>query len=103
MKNIITILILILLTLTSCATVKIPVPTGGSKSDGIINLSYQYGSFEDPQVDWTKAKATAKNSCARWGYKAAEAFGGATSTCVNYSPQYGCNRTQVNIKYQCVD
>ncbi len=35
-----------ILVLAGCATQKIMVPTGGSRADGTVNLSYEYGMFE---------------------------------------------------------
>ena len=87
-------------TLTGCATTKTLLPINGSKADGTVTLAYEYGAFEDPQVDWNLAKTTARARCAAWGYKNAEAFGGAQNHCTAYS-EYGCVNTQVNVIYQC--
>lgn len=84
----------------SCTTIKIPQATGGSKSDGIIELSYQYGGFEKPDVQWDKALMTARQRCSAWGYGNAEAFGGTTSQC-QATNQYGCTQFLVTAKYQC--
>jgi len=95
------IFVIISLSLSSCAVVKIPQATGGSKADGIIELSYQYGGFEIQEVKWDKALITAQKRCRAWGYKNAEAFGGTTSQCQAYN-QYGCVRQFVTAKYQCL-
>lgn len=36
--------------LTGCAAPKNWAATGGSRADGTIKLSYEYGMFENPQV-----------------------------------------------------
>ena len=43
-----------------CAVTKIPVPTGGSRSDGTVQLSYEYGLFQVPKVDWNSAKGSSQ-------------------------------------------
>ena len=100
MKKII--FIIIALSLSSCAVVKIPQATGGSKSDGIVELSYQYGGFEKPEVKWGTALQKAVKRCEAWGYKDAEKFGGGISKCQNFN-QYGCNPWLVTLKYQSID
>ena len=42
-----------------CNRKKALVPTGGSRSDGTVRLSFEYGAFEKPHVDWDQATATA--------------------------------------------
>jgi YecR-like lipoprotein len=61
---------------SGCATVKTLEATGGSRSDGTVELSYEYGSLEAPQVQWEQGLVTARERCAAWGYSDAEAFGG---------------------------
>ena len=90
------------LLLVACATNKVLQATGGSKADGTVTLSYQYGGFEQPIVDWQQAQVNAHSRCQAWGYKNAESFGGSTSTCLAYNA-YGCLREQVNVTYQCTD
>lgn len=48
------------------------VPTGGSKSDGTVRMSYSYGMFESPVVDPQQGMNAAKARCAAWGYSGAE-------------------------------
>ncbi|WP_415583042.1 YecR family lipoprotein [Cupriavidus taiwanensis] len=86
--------------LTACASPKKLVATGGSRADGTVKMSYEYGLFETPQVNTLQGAATAKQRCAAWGYKEAEPFGGATKKCINSSSS-GCNRWMVTIEYQC--
>ncbi|EKM6441136.1 hypothetical protein PU783_004249 [Cronobacter sakazakii] len=96
--------LLILLTstliLSGCATKKQLVPTGGSKSDGTVRMSYSYGMFESPVVDPSQGMTSAKARCAAWGYSGAEPFGGFTSQCTQPSSS-GCMQTTVTIEYQC--
>jgi hypothetical protein len=85
---------------TGCAVQKQLVPTGGSRADGTIKMSYQYGAFEAPTVDYRQAADSARQRCSAWGYSGAEPFGGSTSVCVG-SYQGSCNTWQVTVEYQC--
>jgi hypothetical protein len=88
---------------TGCATIEVPQATGGSRADGIIEMSYEYGMFERPQVQWDQALVTAKQRCNAWGYQNAEAFGASISQCQAYDGYGGCDRWLVTTKYQCID
>ena len=90
--------------LSSCAipVTKTVQATGGSKSDGIIELSYSFRRFEKPIVDWGNALSTAKERCSAWGYKNAESLGGQKNSCQAYDG-YGCIEMLVTVNYQCID
>ena len=96
------IIIAVLLGLGGCRSTKILQATGGSRSDGVVELSYEYGAFEIPEVDWGQGLMTACERCKAWGYSNAEAFGGAKSSCLRYDGYGGCVRYLVTISYQCI-
>ncbi|MFT4792141.1 MAG: hypothetical protein ACJAVR_003326 [Paracoccaceae bacterium] len=96
-------LIFVAVALAGCATQKTPVPTGGSKSDGIVRLSFQVGIFEDPQVDWSNAQASAMARCAAWGYTGAEPFGGQTQQCLRFNGYGNCILANMHTDYQCTN
>lgn len=77
------------------------IPTGGSRADATLEMSYEYRGSESPQVDLAKGMITAKQRCAAWGYKNADPFGGEKRRCMLPS-QYGCGRWFVTYTYQCV-
>ena len=79
------------LIISGCATKKQLVPTGGSKSDGTVRMSYSYGMFESPVVDPQQGMNAAKARCAACGF---------TSQCSQPSSS-GCMQTLVTIEYQC--
>lgn len=54
--------------LGGCSTTKDWSATGGSKADGVIRLSYEFGQFELPQVSEEQAILLAARRCAVWGY-----------------------------------
>lgn len=87
--------------LSGCAVEKELVPTGGSRSDGTVELSYTFGSFQQPKVDFEQGRHAASQRCQAWGYNDAEPFGGQKSQC-QASNQYGCVETLVTIQYQCI-
>ncbi|HWY14488.1 MAG TPA: YecR family lipoprotein [Rhizomicrobium sp.] len=89
-----------LLTLAACASQKVLEATGGSRSDGTVKLSFEYGMFQKPVVDWDQANASATQRCAAWGYSAAEKFDAGERKC-EFSGQYGCERWEVTVTYQC--
>lgn len=94
---------LLALAAAGCASVKVPQPTGGSRADGVVELSYEFGMFEDPQVDMSAAGKSAAARCAAWGYENAEAFGGTESRCQRTDAYGGCVRTFATIRFQCTN
>ncbi len=86
--------------LAGCAVQTQMVPTGGSRADGTVKLSYDYGAFQVPKVDATQGIVAATARCKAWGYTGAEAFGGGTRSCTNAS-MGSCNAYRVTVEYQC--
>ena len=85
----------------SCATPKQYGATGGSRADGTVKLSYQYGGFEQPVVDTQQAVHLARSKCSAWGYENAEAFGTEIKTCTAFN-EYGCIQWLVTSEFQCI-
>ena len=92
-----------MIVLVGCASQKVLQATGGSRSDGVVNLSFETGAFESPVVDWNQANTVALKRCQAWGYTAAEAFGGSTSQCQLYNGYGNCLRAFVTVPYQCTN
>lgn len=95
--------IFLIFTVSACTVNKTPVATGGSKSDGIVTMSYSANTLHSPKVNWLKAAGEAAERCKAWGYKSAEPFGGASRECVRYHPSGRCRTEKVSISYQCGD
>lgn len=55
------------LAISGCAKHEDLVATGGSRSDGIVNLSYDYRSAEHPKIDLAQGEAAARDLCRAWG------------------------------------
>jgi hypothetical protein len=94
------VLILAGLFVAGCATVSQMTPTSGSRADGIVKLSYEYGMFDKVQIDQASALASARKRCATWGYGDAEPFGGVTRHCQAMGSM-GCLRWFATVEYQC--
>lgn len=100
MKKAIIVLAALALGLSACATAKTWQATGGSRGDGVVRLSYQFGMFEKPEVNDAAGQRVAADRCAVWGYTGAEAFGGQTQVC-NSMSNSGCQQWLVTKEYQC--
>lgn len=74
----------------------------GSRSDGIVELSYEIGGMQSAKIDYSKAQSAATKRCAAWGYQNAEAFGGEKRECQFWS-NYGCSQWYITVSYQCTN
>jgi hypothetical protein len=101
MKSYCLFLIVAAMMLTACATQETLVPTGGSRSDGTVQLSYEYGLFQVPHVDMDQATQTAADRCAAWGYSGAQPFGGQINRCEQFNAYGNCIQTLVTMSFQC--
>jgi hypothetical protein len=87
--------------LTGCATVKDWTATGGSRSDGVVRLSYEVSEMESAQVSESQALDVSGRRCKIWGYSGSEAFGGVTRNCAQQGGFGGCSRWIITKEYQC--
>lgn len=94
-------ILLLGLAISGCATQETLVPTGGSRADGTVQLSYEYGLFQKPMVDVSQATQAAANTCAGWGYSGAQPFGGQLNRCEAFNGYGNCIRTLVTVTFQC--
>lgn len=91
----------ILLLSAGCAVEKQLVPSGGSRSDGVVNLSFDHGALVSPKVDTQLSLSTATKTCVAWGYTSAQRFGEPTQRCVRFFDDGGCITYRVTVQYQC--
>ncbi|MCA9466151.1 MAG: hypothetical protein KC643_12005 [Nitrospira sp.] len=91
------------LLLAACATPTTMSATGGSKADGIVEMSYEYGEFQQPVIDPEQGMASAIQRCKAWDYKKAEPFDGGVATCIIPGGLGGCARMRQTISYQCIN
>lgn len=76
--------------------------TGGSKADGIVELSYELGQYQNARIDWGRAQTDAVARCQVWNYSNASKFGGEKRQCQAPS-EYGCLQWFVTVNYQCTN
>lgn len=88
---------------TSCKTIVYMDTTGGSKSGGVVELSYNTSWIDIPEVQWEDAQRKAVNTCKDWGYRSAKRFGAGIKDCTGYDEQLGCTDWRIIYKYQCLD
>ncbi|MFL6585333.1 MAG: YecR family lipoprotein [Luteimonas sp.] len=86
---------------SGCSTTKDWTATGGSRSDGVVRLSYEHGDFEKSVLNEAQAVGLATRRCEAWGYTGAEAFGGTTRQCSQGGGFGGCAVWLVTKEYQC--
>ena len=53
-----------------------PVATGGSRGDGIVEMSYDFAPGPTIQPNWPAASGEALRRCQAWGYTKVESFSG---------------------------
>lgn len=87
--------------LAGCATVTQMEATGGSRSDGIVKLSFEYDQFDRIELDQASALQTARQRCAVWGYTDADPFQGVTKQCQGRGFFGECGHWFVTREYQC--
>ncbi len=87
--------------LTGCAVKKNYSAIGGSRADGIIQLSYDMTQFEMPQPDEQQGITLARRKCNAWGYSGAEPFEGTVRTC-NETTLSSCSSWRITKDYQCL-
>ena len=90
------------LAIGGCSTNKQLVATGGSRADGTVNLSYEHGPYEKPQLNLAQGLETARDRCRAWGYSDAEPFGGETRQCNMPGGYGGCYKWFVTLTFQCL-
>ena len=82
------------------------VPTGGSRADATIELSFEYNpETEIPVQNEQQGLDLAIARCQSWGYRSAEPFGGHKTICTRTMPgAFGqtCYREMVTKQYQCL-
>lgn len=86
-----------------CATPKEWTATSGSRSDGIVKLSYDQYELESPILNEQQAIDIATKRCSSWGYTSAEAFGGVTRRCNQFGGLSGCSHFTITKEFQCTN
>jgi hypothetical protein len=88
--------------LSGCAAQKQWADTGGSRADGTVQLEYEYGEFEKPEVDDAQGVELAASRCAAWGYTGSEPFGSGMRKCEAFGGYGNCLSWIVTKNFQCL-
>lgn len=87
--------------LSGCTVQKEWAATGGSRADGTVELAFEYGGFEKPQVNNAQGVDLAASMCSGWGYTGSQPFT-PMSKCEAVNAYGNCLRFLVTRKYQCL-
>jgi hypothetical protein len=91
---------LMVLGVTGCVSTHQWSASGGSKSEGIVRLSYEYPEFHEPALSEAQAEKLAMSRCSAWGYESAEEVPGQLRECSD-SEGGNCELWRVTREYQC--
>ncbi len=92
--------VLLALAVTACTTYKLWSETDSDERAGMIQLSYEYRRFENPQVDDRGGNDLAKERCLGWGYVGARREG-EENKCLD-GTKSDCSKWRVTREYRCV-
>ena len=92
---------LVSLSLGGCAVSKDWQATDGSRSDGVVRLSFEYKQMQAAQANDQQGLNLAESRCNSWGYPGSEAVGRTKQTC-NQAGELGCATWLVTKEYQCL-
>ncbi|HET7812035.1 MAG TPA: YecR family lipoprotein [Steroidobacteraceae bacterium] len=83
-----------------CTTYKLWTESAADSDLGIVQLSYEYGKFENPQVDERAGVNMARERCKEWGFPDSQRKA-EDRKCVK-GVESDCARWQVLREYQCL-
>jgi len=79
---------------------KIPLPTGGSREEGKVVMSYTRKNYEMAIVDWNKTGVDAAIRCIEWGYTGAVTASAKIYDCYEKG-ETACNIFWIKKRYRC--
>ena len=100
MRGLITTLLIVAVATTGCSVKKQWGASGGSKSDGVVELSYNYTYMRKPVASDSQGLERAAQMCKAWGYSGATSFDFIERKCQS-GDAYGCSVWVATKKYQC--
>jgi len=92
----------LLVALGGCATTKDWAVAGGSRADGVVELSHQSWMLQTAHEDEAHGAGLANFTCSEWGYAGARPSGGETEICNKETPLGQCIGWLVTRKYKCL-
>lgn len=88
------------LAVSACTTYKLWTEADADEQTGIVQLTYEFRRYENPQVDERAGVEMARERCTAWGYKSA-ARKGEDRICVD-GLKSDCSRWKVVREYRCL-
>ena len=88
------------LAVCACTTYKLWSETDSDERAGMIQLSYEYRRFENPQVDDRGGNEMAKERCIGWGFASARRES-EENKCLD-GTKSDCAKWRVTREYRCV-
>ena len=87
-----------------CTKTVVPESSGGSRSDGLVEMSFDSTTslFGKLDIQWDKAQIEATERCKAWGYHKAKRFGRGKQECISRDGYGICLRWNAVLKYQCL-
>jgi YecR-like lipoprotein len=86
--------------LLGCTTYKTWTETSADRDLGLVQLSYEYRKWENPQVDERAGIMLAREHCRDWGYRDAQRKG-EDRQCLEGAAA-DCSKWQVIREFQCL-
>ena len=86
--------------IVGCTTYKLWTESAADSELGIVQLSYEYGKYESPQVDERAGVSMARERCQEWGFPDAQRKG-EDRQCID-GMKTDCSRWKVLREYQCL-
>jgi len=86
--------------LFGCTTYKMWNEESADRDTGLVQLSYEYHKWENPQVDERAGIQTAREHCRDWGYRDASRKS-EDRQCIDGTPS-SCSKWKVFREYQCL-
>jgi hypothetical protein len=86
--------------LAACTTYKMWAESAADQDTGIVQLSYEFRKFENPQVDERAAISMARERCRGWGYK--DAHRQSEDRQCTQGLETDCSKWKVLREYQCL-
>ena len=93
-------IVLVALGVAGCTTYKLWTETDSDERIGMIQLSYEYRRFENPQVDERGGIEMAKERCAGWGLGNGALRDGEENSCID-GTKSNCAKWRVTRTYRC--
>ncbi len=96
----------IFLLLTACSSGQVmeqpnKIISSNEKPLNIVQLTYQYNSYDSSVINWNKLKLSAVNQCNQSGYKDADLLSQTPLTCTDGIKCNFCGSWSVTISYKC--